>query len=215
MSVLAWNCWGLGASPVVRTLTEVVKQKNPVVIFLVETKASIDRMKGFQNKLGFTQAIIVPSDGRSGGLALLWREGTDIRFKIYSHSYIDAVVDGEGSESPWRVTGFYGHPDNKKRFSEQRTLIRLDRMVANEAWSRVFLEANVHHVSMSSSDHCLLALLLRKEQRKTVGKKRFFFKAMWTREEKCKELIVLAWDPYRDDSSLPIQERIGRCQKNL
>ena len=101
------------------------------------------------------------------------------------------------------------------RFGEQRTLIRLDRMVANEAWSRVFPEANVHHVSMSSSDHCLPALLLRKKQRRTVGKKCFFFEAMWTWEEECKELIELAWDPYRDDSALPIQERIGRCQKNL
>ena len=36
-----------------------------------ETKATTDKMKGFQHKLGFTQGIIVPSDGKSGGLALL------------------------------------------------------------------------------------------------------------------------------------------------
>ena len=57
--------------------------------------------------------------------------------------------------------------------------------------------------------------VLRKDQRKIKGKKRFFFKAIWTREEECKELIELAWDPYRDDSALPIQERLGGCQKNL
>ena len=126
MSVLAWNCWGLGALPAVHTLIEVVKQKNPVVIFLVETKASIDRMKGFQNKLGFTQGIIVPSDGRSGGLALLWREGMDIHFKSYSYSHIDAVVNGEGNESPWRVTGFYGHPDIEKRYTSWQLLETLN-----------------------------------------------------------------------------------------
>lgn len=86
MTVLAWNCRGLGVSLAVCTLTEEVKKKNLVVVFLVETKANTDRMKGFQNKLGFTQGINVPSDGRSGGLALLWRQGTDIRFKSYSHS---------------------------------------------------------------------------------------------------------------------------------
>ena len=117
MSVLAWNCRGLGASPAIRTVTKVVKQKNSMVIFLVETKASIDRMKGFQNKLGFTQGIIVLSDGRSGGLALLWREGMDIHFKSCSHSHIDAVVNGEGNESPWRVIGFYGHPNTEKRYT--------------------------------------------------------------------------------------------------
>lgn len=83
MSVLAWNCRGLGASPAVRTLIEVVKKTNSIVVFLVETKDS--RMKDFQNKLGFTQRIIVPSDGWSGGLALLWGERTDIRFKSCSH----------------------------------------------------------------------------------------------------------------------------------
>lgn len=209
MIVLAWNCRGLGALPAIRTLTEVVKRKNYIVVFLVETKASIDRMKGFQNKLGFTKGIIIPSDDRSDGLALLWTEGMYICFKSCSHSHIDGVVHGEGSGGPWRVIGFYGHLDigkryiswqlletlnaqcslpwlvcgdfneiahsNEKlgwkdrdakqmgvfretlsgcglfdlgfvgprftwcnetpRFGKQRTLIRLDRMVTNEAWS--------------------------------------------------------------------------------
>ena len=91
----------------------MVKQKNSMVIFLVEIKASIDRMKGFQNKLGFTQGITVLSDGRSGGLVLLWREGTYICFKSCFHSHINVVVNGEGSESPWRFIGFYGHLDTE------------------------------------------------------------------------------------------------------
>lgn len=101
------------------------------------------------------------------------------------------------------------------RFGEQCTLIRLDRMVTNEAWSQVFPDVKVHHVPMSSSDHCLLALFLKKDQQRIEGKKHFFFKAMWTREEECKEMVELAWDPYRDDSVQPIQERLERCQKNL
>ncbi|XP_075640325.1 uncharacterized protein LOC142612079 [Castanea sativa] len=101
----------------------------------------------------------------------------------------------------------------KGRFGDQRTLIRLDRMVANEAWSLVSPEAKVHHVSMSSSDHCLLALFLNKDHQQRRGKKRFFFEAMWTREEECKEIIELAWDPYRDDSVLSIQERIERSSQ--
>ena len=126
MSVLAWNCRGLGASPAIRTVTKVVKQKNSMVIFLVETKASIDRMKGFQNKLGFTQGITVLSDGRSGGLVLLWREGTYICFKSCSHSHINVVVNGEGSKSPWRFIGFYGHPDTEKRYTSWQLLETLN-----------------------------------------------------------------------------------------
>nr|POE46054.1 hypothetical protein CFP56_50101 [Quercus suber] len=126
MTVLAWNYWGLGTSPVVRMLTEEVNKKNLVLVFLVETKANMDRMKGFQNKLGFTQGIIVSSDGRNGGLAPLWWEGRDIRFKSCSHSHIDVAVHGVGNGSPWIVTGFYGHLDTGKRYTSWQLLETLN-----------------------------------------------------------------------------------------
>ena len=50
------------------------------------------------------------------------------------------------------------------RHGEHRTLLRLDRMVANEAWIQLFPEAKVFHNSMSALDHCLLALSLNKFQ---------------------------------------------------
>ena len=287
MSVLAWNYQGLWTPPTIRTLTEEVKVKNPILVFLAETKATIDRMKGFQHKLGFTQGIIVPSDGKSGGLAMLWKEGVDVRFKSYSHSHINVVVHSEGSGGPWRTTSFYGHPITSKRqssrqlieslyaqckmlwlvcgdfneimhldekiglkerdanqmgefreslskcglfylgfvgprftwcngrFGDQRTLLQLDRMVANEECIKIFPEAKVHNVSMLASDHCLLVLLLKHNHYSKRGKKHFFFEEMWTREEECKEVIEMAWDPYKDDSARPIQERLERCQRQL
>ena len=101
------------------------------------------------------------------------------------------------------------------RFGEQRTLIRLDRMVGNEAWALMFPEAKVHHVSMSASNHCLLALSLNKDHYPRRRKKCFFFEEMWTQVEECKEIVELAWDPYREDSAMSIQERIERCQTSL
>ena len=55
MSVLSWNCRGLGSPLAIRTLTEEVKGKNPVVVFLAETKATTDKMKGFQHKLFYSR----------------------------------------------------------------------------------------------------------------------------------------------------------------
>lgn len=114
MNVLAWNCQGLGSTPAVRILTDELKSKRPILVFLAKTKASSSKGKGIQNKLELMQGISVPSDGRSGGLAMLWREGTDIRFKSCSHSHIDVVVVGEQGMLPWRAMGFYGHPDASK-----------------------------------------------------------------------------------------------------
>ncbi|KAL4632855.1 hypothetical protein ACB092_04G081300 [Castanea dentata] len=115
MSLFAWNCRGLGTSLAVRTLTDAVNEKDLLLVFLSETKAGVSRIKGIQNKINFTQGIVVSSDGRSRGLALLWREGTEVTFKSYSHSHIDVVVREESATTPWRATGFYGHPDVGKR----------------------------------------------------------------------------------------------------
>lgn len=92
MRLLAWNCRSLGSSLAVRNLTEAVKEKDPLLVFLVETKAGVGKIKGVQTKLNFTQGIVVPSDGRSEGLALIWKEGTEIGLKSCSHSHIDVVV---------------------------------------------------------------------------------------------------------------------------
>ena len=101
-------------------------------------------------------------------------------------------------------------------FGEQRNLLRLDKMVANEAWVQIFPEAKVHHILMLASDHCLLVMFLNRNQPHKRSTRRFFFEAMWVREEEeCKEVIESAWDPYVEDSVRPIQQRLERCQTEL
>ena len=50
----------------------------------------------------------VDAKGFSGGLALLWKKDIDISLNWFSSSFIDVTVYRNGS--PWRLTGFYGHP---------------------------------------------------------------------------------------------------------
>ncbi|XP_030959237.1 uncharacterized protein LOC115981210 [Quercus lobata] len=287
MNVIAWNCRGLGSSLAVRTLTDEVRTKKPLLVFLSETKAGMSRIKGIQNKLDYTQGITVPSDGRSGGLAMLWREGTDVRFKSCSNSHIDVEIHERSSVAPWRAIGFYGQPDVAKRFiswqlmealkkqsdlpwvvfgdfneisqsyeklggperdagqmkdfreclsscglfdlgfvgqrfawcngreGEQRTKLRLDRMVASESWVQCFSEASLHHFSMSIFDHCLLTLYLNRRQPHKPVRKRFFFEAMWTREPGCRKVIEEAWDPLRRDPDFRITDQLKNCQEHL
>ena len=117
MTILSWNCRGLGSSLAVRTLTDEVKARDPLLVFLAETKAGESRLKGVRNKIGYTQGITIPSDGRSGGLALMWREGTDIDFKGCSNSHIDVVVNGGLASTQWRATGFYGNPEGAEHIT--------------------------------------------------------------------------------------------------
>ena len=98
---------------------------------------------------------------------------------------------------------------------EQRMLLRLDRMVANANWMELFQEARVHYFSMSSSDHCLLLLILKKGQPKKSIKKHFFFEAMWMREERCREVVELYWDSFRGEPKYKITNKLKNCQENL
>ena len=64
----------------------------------------------------------MPSDGQSGGLAMLWKESVDVCFKSYSNAHINVVVrEGVGAQ-PWRAMGFYKHPDASMRFIYRRLI---------------------------------------------------------------------------------------------
>ena len=66
-------------------------------------------------KIGLLNGVIVPSKGRSGGLAMLWERGLSVELKSYTSYHIDAVVTDPTSGFKWRITGFYGNPDTNRR----------------------------------------------------------------------------------------------------
>ena len=57
---------------------KVVTLEDPILIFLMETKPFVSEMNEIKEKLDQSQGLIVLSNGRSGGLALLWRRGVDV-----------------------------------------------------------------------------------------------------------------------------------------
>ena len=72
----------------------------------------------------------------------------------------------------------------------------------------LFLEAKVVHRSMAASDHCLLSLSIRMRETRKVARRRFMFEEMWTREEGCREVIEMAWDPLNCNLEMLIQKRL-------
>ncbi|KAK7828402.1 hypothetical protein CFP56_030307 [Quercus suber] len=100
MTLFAWNYRGLGSNLAVQILTDEVKATNR------HTKANVNQIKCVQRKLDYSKGIIVPSDEKSGDLALLWKEGTIINFKSFSNSHIDVLVHESPTSEPWRATGF-------------------------------------------------------------------------------------------------------------
>jgi hypothetical protein len=70
MSLLSWNCRGLGNPPTVRDLGQMVQEKKPNFLFLIETISSKKCMERLCVKFAFQSLFVVEHVRRSGGLAL-------------------------------------------------------------------------------------------------------------------------------------------------
>jgi hypothetical protein len=133
MKLISWNCRGLGNPEAVRDLQQMVKEKKPTLLFLMETKSRQNYMEVIRVKLGFDGLFNVDPVGRSGGLALLWRDGDDLTIQNFTRRHINADVRIPGSDRWWHLTCFYGHPVLAKRH-ESWTLLRHLRSLCTGAW---------------------------------------------------------------------------------
>ena len=71
MSLLVWNCRGLGNPRTVRELGDFIQAKDHFVVFLVETWTDDDRLDQVLQNFDFVNKRSVPSGNRIGGLVLL------------------------------------------------------------------------------------------------------------------------------------------------
>jgi hypothetical protein len=133
MKIISWNCRGLGNPQIVRDLCQMVKEKRPSVLFLMETKCRQHKMEGIRVKLGFEGLFVVDPVGRSGGLALLWSESVGLEIQNFTRRHINAVINLPGRDAPWKLTCFYGHPDSSKRHESWALLKHLHSFIP-EAW---------------------------------------------------------------------------------
>ncbi|TYH38271.1 hypothetical protein ES332_D12G099000v1, partial [Gossypium tomentosum] len=92
------NCRGVGNPATVRELKQLLVANDPDIVFLCETKIHSNAFSRIRSTCRKEGCLAVCSEGRSGGLALMWREGV-------------RVTDGENL----RFTGFYGQVDPRLR----------------------------------------------------------------------------------------------------
>ena len=71
MIVICWNCWGLGNCRAVEVLTELVRQKVPKILFLMETKLSVREMEPIKIELGYPSMLAVSNEGRKRRVGII------------------------------------------------------------------------------------------------------------------------------------------------
>lgn len=126
MSTLSWNCQSIGPPWKFRFLQDVVRQERPTLLFLCETLCGKNKMEQIRARLGYQGLLVVEAQGRSGGLALLWKETDQVNLISLSHHHIDVEVCISGTQT-WRLTGFYGEPNRSQRKKTWELLRNLAR----------------------------------------------------------------------------------------
>ena len=109
MKLLSYNGRGLQKATAVTSLADIQKRHDADVIFLMETHLDDFPADCLRKRLRMEYKEVVRSDGRKGGLLLLWKKEIVLSLRFKTENYIDVFI-GCGQEQIWRFTGFYGEP---------------------------------------------------------------------------------------------------------
>ena len=93
MSLICWNCCGLGNPQTVQELGDIIRAEDLAAVFLAETWLDETRLKGLCNILKMKNVFGVSRITRGGGLALFWRQDFDLQVKNFGQNFIDVVIN--------------------------------------------------------------------------------------------------------------------------
>jgi exonuclease III len=107
MKILCWNCHGLGNATAVRALLDVLKRYKPDVVFLSETHLDSYPAECLQRRVKLDFKIVQASNGRRGGLLMMWSHEVKLSQIFAEPNYIDVQIE-EDQDKVWRFTDMYG-----------------------------------------------------------------------------------------------------------
>ena len=132
MSCLSWNYHGLGNPQTEDELVTMVRNKDPKLVFLIETKVEKVVLERIGREIQFSNFFVVPRHNTGGGLALYWPADMNVDVQTFSTRHIDVIID-LGVNDAWRFTGFYKDPETANRESSW-SLLRLLSQRFNLPW---------------------------------------------------------------------------------
>ena len=145
MFLLVWNCRGFGNLRTKDQLAELVRAKNPSVVFIAETWTDKDRIVQVQRWIDFKNMLEVPQRNKARGLVIFWNEDFDLSIETFSPNHINSTIN-KNKENEWRFTTFYGEPDMRFRHESWTKLCNLK----NRNYSHWICAGNFNEITCQS-----------------------------------------------------------------
>lgn len=77
---------------------------------MLETLAKARKMEQIRVALKYDACLMVDVKGRSGRLAVLWKNQIKCSVLNFSRNFVNLMVEDERNEQ-WRLTCYYGYPN--------------------------------------------------------------------------------------------------------
>jgi hypothetical protein len=122
MKILAWNCRGLAHSSTVLSLRTFIRNENPDIVFLTETKSARHVVSPILRQLGYFLTVQAPPSNSRGGLLLAWKSDVILSAFYVSNNLICAWYYSATPDVKCLLSFVYG-PPYKKTSSEFWTVL--------------------------------------------------------------------------------------------
>jgi endonuclease/exonuclease/phosphatase family metal-dependent hydrolase len=94
-------------------LSRLLVSTKAQVCFLSETRNSTITKSSIKNHFNRKDAFVVPSNGKSGGLWLMWSDEIDITIFDHNHHYIFALCINQINHQQYGLVCIYGDPHHR------------------------------------------------------------------------------------------------------
>lgn len=157
MSLLSWNCRGIGVPLTVKALRDLCRRYKPAVVFLIETKNKVQKMEKDRRKwFNKYSACYMDPAGQSGGLALWWDSSVKMHIDRMGQNFFHTRIDSDSFEDSVWVTFVYGPNDDRDRWKLWDE-VRSFNPGSEMGWLCIgdFNDILGRHEKLGGSDRCL------------------------------------------------------------
>jgi hypothetical protein len=94
-------------------LARLVNSTKPQVCFISETRNASITKNALKNHFNYKDAFVVPSQGQSGGLWLIWNDDIDLAIVDHNHHFIFALCTNKINMKHYGLICIYGDPHHR------------------------------------------------------------------------------------------------------